>query len=630
MAAWADALHAEDVRAAWLTMNFPAFHGTDASSIRVVGGIAEVDDVDIPLKAFFHLHSVHEARVRDAHVHVPLLIDGSLQHLVLPLYAQTSQLDQFVNAFCLEHSLIPLYCTTLRQHAAAYTNHSTNRTSVQVCVATSVASSPPYCVPLPTDTLRAMDSLSHIQTTDVTIPLQRFQLPPMGTFVVRAWLDAVGASPSAPNRLSRPVAKTLRRAAYACTSAAMPKMQILYPRNGQVVAASLTHVSVSLPRLLLDDRAFFTVCISTNQAKRTLMYHSPGDSVSAVDEYPPFRPAYPPRFSHHERVEATSAGSANLFQRYKSGTNPPQLDHAAVVCMPVGVEHSVDFELDASLPRLPLPSSLTPTLVPDLVLVTAVSQSYVDEGRLANLVGSLRVWEPSLTLYVVGLDLHPATEAMVQMWPQVHYMPFDALANGLPRHVFEFRRTYAFKPIVIAHFVGALSTRVLWVDANVELRRPLDRIRRAMAVDGHFFTVQGATFPLAANNHPITLAHFSCPQHGNALFQCWWSGLQGYTRGGVAAIHLLAPMVACAMNETCFAPPSSRYPDQTVLNAAVCGFSHDLASTISVHPGLEFWLSSSLDDSNQPLQPTPDEVDWNDVVFFTRREVPAKPYAGYV
>ena len=71
--------------------------------------------------------------------------------------------------------------------------------------------------------------------------------------------------------------------------------------------------------------------------------------------------------------------------------------------------------------------------------------------------------------------------------------------------------------------------RVLWVDANVEIRRPLDEIRALLARNGHFATIQRLRFPNGLRHHPTTVLGLGCHAPPATREQCW-SGVLGVVR----------------------------------------------------------------------------------------------------
>ena len=154
--------------------------------------------------------------------------------------------------------------------------------------------------------------------------------------------------------------------------------------------------------------------------------------------------------------------------------------------------------------------------------------------------------------------------------------------------------------------------------------------------------------------------------------------LMGFTLGspaGVAvAARVLAPLVACGLDEACVTPPGSsranHRQEQTALNAILCALSHGgggggagggwnasaaqataataaaaaatagNATILAPPPELSaahlctedrrYSLTSDTENRNDPLQPTANPADWNALFFYTRRRHPVKPYLPYL
>lgn len=134
-------------------------------------------------------------------------------------------------------------------------------------------------------------------------------------------------------------------------------------------------------------------------------------------------------------------------------------------------------------------------------------------------------------------------------------------------------RTYAFKSWALADALRHVSAHVLWVDANVELRRPLDGVRARLQRDGHFLTRQLFPFPNPHFHRTSVVRALGCRAPPWSRPQCW-AGVQGYANASWAARRVLAPTLACVLDPSCVAPPganrSNHRQDQTVLNAVAC------------------------------------------------------------
>ena len=61
----------------------------------------------------------------------------------------------------------------------------------------------------------------------------------------------------------------------------------------------------------------------------------------------------------------------------------------------------------------------------------------------------------------------------------------------------------------------------MWIDANVELRRPLDELLAITATNGHFVTVQRLGFPNGLRHYPATVEALGCTAPMSSRRQCW-------------------------------------------------------------------------------------------------------------
>lgn len=281
------------------------------------------------------------------------------------------------------------------------------------------------------------------------------------------------------------------------------------------------------------------------------------------------------------------------------------------------------------LPNFVVPPAWARAGFADMVVVTAINDAYVN--RLANLVGSVRVWEPSLRVVVADLGLSMASRERIAEWPhvvEVMHVPFDTL----PEHLRDAKGTYSFKPWVINASLARWQ-RVLWLDANIELRRPLDELRARIDAVGHFFTTQRDTWPNPLRHSPVTVDALQCDAPAWSRPQCW-AGMQAWERGRWAHETLLPRWVECAMDRACIAPAgtnrSNHRHDQTALNAVMCSQMGADTPPPCVDD-VRYWMSSAREDATDPraLQPTSDETDWNELFLYTRREDSQGPYARY-
>ena len=170
------------------------------------------------------------------------------------------------------------------------------------------------------------------------------------------------------------------------------------------------------------------------------------------------------------------------------------------------------------------------------------------------------------------------------------------LLNNL--HIQEWDRTSVFKtsytdiPLVGWKFAVVLDAltrhaKVLWCDANAELRRPLTAIRHSLQQKGYFLTVAGHRFPTPKTVRPATLQHFDCRAAFASKQECT-SAYLGVVRG--SELHALLPSLdKCASSRECLYPSdavgnTNQRRDQSVLNAALCH------SDIKCDADRKFWM----------------------------------------
>ncbi|KAH8076439.1 hypothetical protein JL721_440 [Aureococcus anophagefferens] len=276
-------------------------------------------------------------------------------------------------------------------------------------------------------------------------------------------------------------------------------------------------------------------------------------------------------------------------------------------------------------------------------LITAVSERYVAEGILGNLVGSLHFWEPGEVLDVYDLGLSPAARADVAAMADVRLLPLAPAAaralsarygvavaeRDVPPHLLN-ASTYAFKAAVVADALAAHGA-TLWIDANAELRRPLDEVRCLVAERGHFLVEHPCRFPTAQFHHPAALARLGCAAPDFSREHCATTFI-GAARRGWLARDVLPRLVDCVADPDCVNPPGSsranHRQEQTALNAILCARDYDPDG--ACHGDKRLRMTSDFENDADPVQPTADETDWNDVVFYTRRNHALKPYRRFL
>ncbi|CAM9500125.1 unnamed protein product [Chrysoparadoxa australica] len=255
----------------------------------------------------------------------------------------------------------------------------------------------------------------------------------------------------------------------------------------------------------------------------------------------------------------------------------------------------------------------------DLVVVTAGNAPYF--SRVANLIGSVHYWEPSVPVIFYGIDLTDDMITEASSWSnvQLRTLPLDEL----PSHFSDPKRV-GYKPWMI---LQALSQHlnVLWLDANAELRRPLSTIRELIARDGYFFTSSGRSWPSGVNVRQATLSHFGCNMEPHAQMECTTAFL-GFAAGSSAVKEVLEPFHLGCSNETVLWPPDATFNnqrrDQSVFNALLC----QLDWKATCHSDKRYWGYEGMPG----LQPHPLPESFNDLVLFSRRDMQPKPYMKHI
>ena len=234
-----------------------------------------------------------------------------------------------------------------------------------------------------------------------------------------------------------------------------------------------------------------------------------------------------------------------------------------------------------------------------LALLTAADAKYFE--RLSNFIGSVHFWEPFLSIDIYDLGLAPGQLTHIQEWERTSL----------------FKTSYTDIPLVGWKFAVVLDAltrheKVLWMDANAELRRPLTAIRQSMQQKGYFLTVAGHRFPTPKTVRPATLRHFGCRAAFASNQECT-SAYLGVVRG--SPLHGLLPSLdKCASSRDCLYPSDSvgntnQRRDQSVLNAALCD------SSIQCDADRKFWMWAG----QKVFTPTEDPAAWNSLVLFSRR-----------
>ena len=217
---------------------------------------------------------------------------------------------------------------------------------------------------------------------------------------------------------------------------------------------------------------------------------------------------------------------------------------------------------------------LEPELEPEQerIVLTGLNDKYFD--HLEQLVGSLKLWEPEITIEVVDLGLSTENIDIINTWGRLKVIPFDF--QKYPSHVKDLG-TYAFKILAIQEALER-HPRILWIDAG-RLARDLGRAWHEMGgTEGSFFVAllddnHGLhPFPWGDSSfhHPKTMEKLEIEKVNLLQTQCD-GAVQGWNKQGSFYEKAFPLLVKCALDIECIAPEGSNrqnhLQDQTVLNA---------------------------------------------------------------
>ena len=197
-------------------------------------------------------------------------------------------------------------------------------------------------------------------------------------------------------------------------------------------------------------------------------------------------------------------------------------------------------------------------------------------NNLKQLVGSMVLWNPTVTIEVVNLGLSNQSIAAIKEWDKrIKVIPFHF--EKYPPHVHDLS-TYAFKILAIQEGLARHPSGLLWIDAG-QVARSLSRAWREIAGDeGMFFQ---ALLPTSSGYHPFPWGN-STYHHNETMkrlglksinvkqTQCN-GAVQGWSKHGSFYNKAFPMLVTCALDVHCITPIGSNrqnhLQDQTVLNA---------------------------------------------------------------
>ena len=101
--------------------------------------------------------------------------------------------------------------------------------------------------------------------------------------------------------------------------------------------------------------------------------------------------------------------------------------------------------------------------------------------NLRNLVASIQSWEPNTRMIVYDLVMEPDQIREAATWVNVVLRKFPWYCFLKPH--FAMPKTNAWKPIVLSLVLDEFDC-VLYLDAGMELRAPLNDVRNRIQTDG--------------------------------------------------------------------------------------------------------------------------------------------------
>ena len=255
------------------------------------------------------------------------------------------------------------------------------------------------------------------------------------------------------------------------------------------------------------------------------------------------------------------------------------------------------------------------TLTNELLLVTALSTPYMD--RLRNLVGSIHIWAPNskLLIYNLGLDLKSQLE--IQTYMNVELLPLP----HVPSHVQEQLWCYSFKALVIKDALNRYSSRpLLYVDAGIEIRRPLNDIETLIEIKGIFSVKQSNK--IGKRTHPQSFFKLKADQFSKH-YPFYSAGLVGFSPSNKKAMSLLDDWALCSRDKDCICPAgSNRWNhnfDQSIFSILLVNYKFHCEDETLTRYG-----------PHDMAQPTFNPLAQNQIFFALRRWRLPKPYSSSI
>lgn len=266
-------------------------------------------------------------------------------------------------------------------------------------------------------------------------------------------------------------------------------------------------------------------------------------------------------------------------------------------------------------------------------VATAVSSDFVD--GLQNLIGSIHAFEAGLATIVYDLGMSSEELATVQTWQnaQVFRFPFQ----DFPPHVRELSN-FAWKACVIKLAVEKLGC-VLYLDAGMELRRPLGDVRNDLQRHGQWFVAANmgqyiADLKIVMPGQISALGMSEAYRERMSLA----AGMQGWCQNHSAWTAVFMPWWACSLRHECISPPGSNTDnhrfDQSALSLVVHAANDFRAAQgqapFFIQQSLRSWFSKTMLQAKDAQRLESHRVSLEGLFFYARRRHYPKPFAQFV
>jgi len=270
----------------------------------------------------------------------------------------------------------------------------------------------------------------------------------------------------------------------------------------------------------------------------------------------------------HLCVESNSHPTAVCFAGAKDFTEDPKLSRA--------LHHHHTTQHDNTT------AQHHPTRNTPLLIVTAASTSFMI--RLRNLVGSIHFWEPHVHTVVYDLGFSPTDLQEIATWKRCTVVTFPFGEN--PPHV-KLLYNFAWKIVLFRHALDRYG-RFMYLDAGLEVLRPLEGVRYYLETDGYFSSI--ITNYVGKETHPSLYAKLDVilkrmaetegrdfrPMDVEAVKNARFcaGGIQGFVEGSRAESLILKPALECALDEHCIAPPGSGRNNHNYDQSVLASLAH--------------------------------------------------------